>query len=835
MVDGPDASAPDSSAPDSGNPDSSNPDSGDPDSGNPDGGDGCNPACAAGEFCDAEKSCRVCNATQGCAADTVCDATANGGKGSCKTCIDTATGAGTDTGCDATAPICDVAAKGGAGACRVCLASGTGTDLGCSSPAGRCDATGSGGAGTCRVCLTDGDCPGSQSCRADGTACEGCADNASCAAETPVCKSTVTPSACVECTIADSQRCDASRPTCANDFCGCSTDADCAAVAGSAKDFCDTTANAGHGQCEVCLTDSQCESSDPTRPICDGKAACICRTNADCSLDRVCDGDSRACEPSPVSTTRAQTSAQLQALIAAAAGTLAPGLPVTGGFVTYLKPEVVGQVPSEPVGFFVQAEANGPAVLVTDPTAFGQVHVGDRVAFTATSKAKVAELDIVTGLTDLVVVSTGHPVRNLAAAKPAGLKVDHSAATAATLVTGVANVASELIMLQGKIGTGAELGAGFMGYAVTTAGITTATNNLRLRLPKTMATELDVTAGCQFTLNTGVMLRSGAVAQPSAFSTADVTVSSCPAPKLVSAKALSPMQVVLTFDRNIADASITNVMTQFTFDGGLVANAAVVTGNTVTLTTGPQTPGTLYTVTVASSVTDKAGSPVPGANNTQTFKGFRPRAMLRITEVGPTMASNEDLVELVAVSGGTVEGFVLLQDINSPVTLGTFPDVTVATGDVIVVHINGKTDSETVSKDQFAASAVPDNYDTAWDFKGGTTGITFSSRLLVVRDSDGAIQDGVAFHKIAATPPSGYPANLQALQAEGHWLPADCGGAPCTFNSTPSAADVSADWTALPASNATKASNTVRRVSATDTNRKDDWAVGAQSWGLPNP
>jgi hypothetical protein len=159
----------------------------------------------------------------------------------------------------------------------------------------------------------------------------------------------------------------------------------------------------------------------------------------------------------------------------------------------------------------------------------------------------------------------------------------------------------------------------------------------------------------------------------------------------------------------------------------------------------------------------------------------------------------------------------------------------VAAGDVIVVHINDVNASETLAKAQFPASSYASNYDTAWDFQGGTTGITFSSRLILIRDNSGTIQDGVAFARTAGTPPAAYPGQLQTLQAFGPWLPADCGGAPCTTTSTPTATEVSADWNDVPLTNATPSSPSVRRISATDTNTKNDWAVGASSWGLPNP
>ncbi|MFP2896043.1 hypothetical protein ACLEQD_05820 [Corallococcus sp. 4LFB] len=274
--------------------------------------------------------------------------------------------------------------------------------------------------------------------------------------------------------------------------------------------------------------------------------------------------------------------------------------------------------------------------------------------------------------------------------------------------------------------------------------------------------------------------------------------------------------------------------TQFTFSGGLQAQSATVSGKDVLVTTSEQTAGTDYTVSVANSVKDTVGGAVVSPN-TASFKGFRAGAVLRITEVQPSAASSLDLVELQVVTAGTTAGLLLQQDVNSAVTLATLPDVAVAVGDIIVVHLNGTADSETTAKDQFPTSTTPANYDTAWDFKGGTTGITFSSRVILVRDAQNAIQDAVPFARNSGTPPAAFPGNLQAIQAAGQWLPADCGGEPCTTGSTPTAAAVSADWTNVPTNNATPASDSVRRVSATDTNMAADWAVGAPSWGVANP
>nr|BDT38434.1 Ig-like domain-containing protein [Myxococcus sp. MH1] len=870
----PDAGTPDSGTPDSGTPDSGTPDSGTPDSGTPDAGVTCSPACATGEICDVSsgtgvcKTCRdtataagtdegcsattpicdptgasgkgVCTACRdtatgsgqdnGCSAETpVCDPAGNNGVGVCKACTDSATGNGQDNGCSATAPICDAAANNGAGACKVCMDSATSPDLGCSSPTNICDTAANNGAGECKVCNATEGCQGEQTCNAAGTACEGCADNASCDPSTPVCRTDTTPTACVECTADQTAHCDATKPACnANYLCGCTTNEQCASVPDSALDFCDTTGNNGRGQCTVCLTNAEC--TNPNLPVCNNRAECVqCLTNASCSAGQVCNTTTNACETAP-GPTAAETSAQITAFLGAAAGELNPTLAINGAYVTFIKPAVQGQVATEQVGFFLQAEPNGPAMFVSDAAALSQVTVGDRISLTVTTKKldnQIDEASVVTGFSRL---SQGHAVSSLI--------VDRSSVSDFDTEAGLNNYKYELISLTGTIANaGGGLGAGFTGYQITTAGMPTGTANFRLRLPTTLTQSLDVVQGCQFTF-VGPVWRFGTGTQPSAFSASDLTLS-CPKPKLLTAAASSLTAVTLTFDRNIAPSSITDVGTQFTFTNGLTATAFQVNGRQITLTTTEQTAGTAYTITVADTVKDTTGGSVVAPNNMDEFRGYRAAAVVRITEVQPNMANNMDLIELQVLTAGTTDGLVLQQDVNSPVVLLTFPDVTVAQGDIIVVHINEAAayQSETTAKDQFPKSGTPANYDTAWDFKGGATGITFSSRILLVKDAGGTIQDAVSFARTSGTPPGAFPGNLQAIQAAGQWMPADCTGAPCTLTSTPSALQVSADWTAIPAtaSSVTPLTDTVRRISATDDNTAANWAVGPQSWGVANP
>jgi hypothetical protein len=98
----------------------------------------------------------------------------------------------------------------------------------------------------------------------------------------------------------------------------------------------------------------------------------------------------------------------------------------------------------------------------------------------------------------------------------------------------------------------------------------------------------------------------------------------------------------------------------------------------------------------------------------------------------------------------------------------------------------------------------------------------------------GAIIDAVPFVlSTAGTPPAAFPADLQALQTAGLWLPVDCGGAPCDYASTPTAIAISVDY--LNAGNVATG-DSISRKPGLNTKQNTDWnAAAAQSFGLPNP
>ncbi|HEX8441802.1 MAG TPA: hypothetical protein VF697_42360, partial [Archangium sp.] len=335
-------------------------------------------------------------------------------------------------------------------------------------------------------------------------------------------------------------------------------------------------------------------------------------------------------------------------------------------------------------------------------------------------------------------------------------------------------------------------------------------------------------------------------AQPSAWEEKDLQVLSCPAPRLLSVVPTSSTSVSVRFDRRIRPESVLASGGQFTLDNGLVAMSATVVDGEVRLTTSSQVVGRTYSLTVAGTVQDVMGTGVDATTRSKSFFGFEKLALLRINEVAPnlvssnaTSARDSDLVELYVMESGSTANMTVTTD---NFLVATLPRVQVTTGDIIVVHLSpdavGNRDapaSETLGKSEYPAASYPSNYDTAWDFHGVPNGfISYRNAVLRVKDPAGQTQDAVAFAQPSSTPPAGFPALLQALQAEGLWEPPDCGGAPCTYDSRPTTAiEVSASWWGLPFSTNDR-SHTVYRFNPVYTRSKDDWTTGTSSLGRHN-
>jgi len=516
--------------------------------------------------------------------------------------------------------------------------------------------------------------------------------------------------------------------------------------------------------------------------------------------------------------TPASTSAQIAAVRAATDGAI--DLPIEQALVTYTKP-LIG---ADAAGFFVQSERAGPAFYVAvDPTTLGGgVAAGDKVSFTATLKQTLNGIVQVNTLSNFSIQSHGNDVASLV------VPVD----TVVNLPAQIGTYESRYVSITGTLAAApASAGTGFVSAQINTTG-TSGNTNLRFRTTTALSTQYDLALGCTISA-TAPMWRFTAQAQPSAWANADLTSVVCPAPKVTSVTVNNATSVTVNFDRLIDPASVNANGSQFTVDNGLTVSAASVSGKTVVLTTSSQAGGTTYTVTVAGSVQDTRGTGVAAANNSGTFTGYSAAAVLQITEVMPNIASNHDLVELVATQGGFVGGMKLYQD--SITVLATLPNVTVNAGDIIVIHLVplGTTGiapaSESSAKNEYATGTYSANYDGAWDFLGGTSGITLSSRTIRILSSTGTIQDAVAA-TTNSSPPASFGPSIRQIQAVGQWLPADCSGSTCDQNTGMA---ISANWNGTSTSPATGSS--LRRIWGTDTQKKEDWAVVAASMGAINP
>ncbi|AKF83581.1 hypothetical protein MFUL124B02_36335 [Myxococcus fulvus 124B02] len=530
-----------------------------------------------------------------------------------------------------------------------------------------------------------------------------------------------------------------------------------------------------------------------------------------------------------------QASEQLQAVRDAANGSV--NLVIDGARITFLK-EGVGDLTNDPAGFFLQAERMGPALFVpVDPTTLSPVpRVGDRVRVTVNEK-RVVNGQTRASISSFSVLGSGNPV--------AEFLQDVSNVDVTTGGTKPA-YESEYISITGTIGAPgfSASGEGHLQAPFTTAGVppgSVAASSLRLRLVAPLPDSLALEPGCSLTVTSPLwVFMSGSQTRPtllaSGWKASDLTVHSCPIPRVIDASIPDRNTVRVRFSRPLDPESLVASGSQFSIPGLSVTQAQLVDGTEVVLTTSNQVAYRQYTLTVATTVRDRRGASLDPTATQTSFRGFvRPPARLLLSEVAPHVDDGRDLVELYVLEAGFTEGATLLE---GDTTLATLPDVRVEVGDIIVIHLNpdrvtpgtDAPDSETLSKTQYAASSYGTNHDNAWDFHGGTVGVTSGNRTLRIRNVLGVTQDGVAA-VLTAFAFEGYPPHLQALQAEGQWSPASCAGAPCTYNSVPSALNVSAEWTTAFLSPLT---NTFQRHGLTDSDTRDDWTTTTPSLGQLN-
>ena len=393
---------------------------------------------------------------------------------------------------------------------------------------------------------------------------------------------------------------------------------------------------------------------------------------------------------------------------------------------------------------------------------------------------------------------------------------------------------SELITVEATIaGDFGDCGAPHRCAQMTTAGVTAASNDFRLRTTDAVEAALGLRAECVVRI-TAPLWRFDAQPQPSAWAVKDVEIVSCPAPVVQSAAAISPNAVVITFDAPLATATVT--VGAFTIPG-LTVSAAAVEGSIVTLETSAQVSRTSYVVTVAGSVTDLSGTPVSGTANTASFTGFETAATVVFNELNFNIADQCDLVELRALTAGSLAGYKLILRETDALT---FPDgFRVAKDDLIIVHFsanqpacNGGTAApanETVSKNEQNRA---ENFATAFDFWTNTAGVTAVNVSLLLRDPTGQIVEAVmATSTATGTAAAAAMRDAAAAGAVGQWSLPD-GTQPTDGIYDTKAFFESAAGGATHGT--TRAGTSIQRNTNADQNRRGDFTIATSTWGTLN-
>ncbi|WP_244238139.1 hypothetical protein [Corallococcus terminator] len=160
-----------------------------------------------------------------------------------------------------------------------------------------------------------------------------------------------------------------------------------------------------------------------------------------------------------------------------------------------------------------------------------------------------------------------------------------------------------------------------------------------------------------------------------------------------------------------------------------------------------------------------AGQADAGADGGTTV----PEASLRITEINPDLS--QDLIELVAVTGGTLGGISLLELTNADFSF-TFPQgYTVEAGAVLVLHLGGDcTDAPgaPASCGQTAPFTAK-----AWDFSLPGS-LSYSGKVFELLAADGSPVDGVPFVRASGAMPNETVTAVQRLQADRVWDATPC-------------------------------------------------------------
>jgi hypothetical protein len=510
---------------------------------------------------------------------------------------------------------------------------------------------------------------------------------------------------------------------------------------------------------------------------------------------------------------------QIAAIRSAEAGAI--NVAVGTVMVTVARPEHGRDV----AGFFVQANPTGPAIFVAHNPAANGIQAGTLLSFTATECADSYGQRIVTSLTDLVLSGQGNV---------GDMLQDVNAAE--DLESALSDYEAEYLGADVTLTGGMDFaGNSFSGAPISTAGMPD--SGLILRLPDTLQTRLQLVEGCSLTIK-GPMWRYRDTAQLSAYRREALRNIECPATAMTEALAMSSTEVRLSFSRVLNAESLNADGSQFSVPGLAISAALISEGTTITLTTARQGSGENYSVSVDNSLLDAAGAPLGARLRSADFEGFVLGVQLRISELNANIRNGCDLLELQAIGGGSVEGFSVKERSS---TILTLPAISVADGDIIVVHFNGGRDTcnpgsandETQSVSEFSGDAHSRSYATAWDLWSSDTGITATDNVLQVLDTNGIIQDAVLVaDATTGTAAAASERAAASVAQEGQWTQQD--------GNLPAGGFIDGDFCAHAVQGLgdenNDGSSSIQRNHAEDRNHAGDWTETPQasSWGTAN-
>ena len=202
---------------------------------------------------------------------------------------------------------------------------------------------------------------------------------------------------------------------------------------------------------------------------------------------------------------------------------------------------------------------------------------------------------------------------------------------------------------------------------------------------------------------------------------------------------------------------------------------------------------------------------------------------LTLNEVNPRITTGDE-VELLAHGAGNVAGWTIAQNIGSgAVTVATLPTLTVADGDLVVVHLKAvvSVTAESTAKNTCVDATCPT---TAWDVLGSAAqDLTNSAEVVTLANPMGKVVDGLAFSNGSGA--ATWPSQLQALQTAGVWDPT-----PCPNTCAKADADTLAVATGTSATGVgtTVAGSSMQRSDSVIPSTKAHWIVKASTWGAAN-